>query len=201
MKEIIVTAVLSAMLTVSGSYFVMKSQLTAEQDYWLKRQNYEQSQQVLNKKIELLESFNDKFLKLDLLTSQMKLESSSFQAELHICHEAIILKSENYECKAKVEKFLSVSYAYRQQMYDLSVILQMLPIYYPTKVTSLIEPLNKVIEDNYHSVDKSLEKFDSTKLSRPMADYFKRDMRSTKEFQEYRGLLIEAMLTNIQQKQ
>ncbi|MCG9583684.1 hypothetical protein L1D09_19290 [Vibrio tubiashii] len=64
MKEIIFTAILSALLTVAGSYYLMSSQLTAEQDYWLNRQTQELAEKKLNKQVELLESFNDIYLNL-----------------------------------------------------------------------------------------------------------------------------------------
>ncbi|ELV8631647.1 hypothetical protein QNE64_004323 [Vibrio vulnificus] len=198
MKEVIFTAVLSAMLTVSGSYFVMKSQLTAEQDYWLSRQKFERKQELLEKQIDMLETFNSKFLKLDLLTSKLKMKTSSFQAELHLCYEAVVSKSDSFKCKADGTVVLNASYEYRQAMHELSVTLQMLPVYFSNNVTSLIPELNTIIEDNYTAVDTSLEKFDDEKLGRPMSDYFQRDMNSTTEFRLVREKLISAMLQDIQ---
>ncbi|EJE8549670.1 hypothetical protein M5238_004451 [Vibrio vulnificus] len=198
MKEVIFTAVLSALLTVSGSYFVMKSQLTAEQDYWLSRQKYEREQQLLDRQIQLLETFNSKFLKLDLLTSKLKMKTSSFQAELHLCYQAVASKSDSFKCKADGNVVLNASYEYRQAMHELSVTLQMLPVYFSNNVTSLVPELNTIIEDNYSAVDASLEKFDSERLERPMSEYFQRDMNSTTEFRSIREKLISAMLLDIQ---
>jgi hypothetical protein len=76
MKEIIITAVITSFLTIVSSYFLMSSQFTAEQEYWLNRQNHERLEITLDKKIKLLESFNEDFLKLDVLTSKMKMTSS-----------------------------------------------------------------------------------------------------------------------------
>lgn len=197
MKEIIITAILSAILTVTGSYFIMKSQLTAEQNYWLERQAHERLSKALDSKVKLLESFNNEFLKLDALTSKMKLVSSNLQAEFHVCYEAIKLNAKDFNCKANSNDYLNVSYKYREQTYKLSVTLQMLPIYYGENVSSLITPLNKIIQQNFDNINNTLEKVDKNNLDREVSVYFERDMNSTPEFQKARGILIQAMLDDI----
>lgn len=196
MKEIIFTAVLSSLLTVSGSFFLMKSQLTSEQDYWLDRQKHDREAKALDNKVKLLESFNDSFLKLNVLTTKTKIALSTFQANLHICEEAIKLEAKDFKCEAKAEDYLKLIFEYREQSHKLSVVLQMLPIYFGEEVSSLIVPLNDLINSNYQKITHSQTE-DKNKQELELSDYYKREFSSIPGFMDARNNLIKAMLNDI----
>ncbi|CAH6902230.1 conserved hypothetical protein [Vibrio chagasii] len=193
MRDIIVTAVLTSVLTIAGSYFVMKTQLTAEQDYWLNRQKLERAELKVNKQIEMLESFNDLVLNFDLQTNNVLMNAAKFKAELHLCKQAALIDAKEFECKASTEIYAPHRNQYLQQAYKLSVLMQMLPLYFSDEVVSHVGAVNKLIADNH----RRLEEIMMLESVSDSSQYFQYNMDTPEGYMKVREQVISAMLKEI----
>ncbi|KGR32555.1 hypothetical protein OA39_05109 [Vibrio campbellii] len=199
MKEIIFTAILSALLTVSGSYYLMNSQLTAEQDYWLNRQTQELAEKKLNKQVELLESFNEIYLNLQLQSMKAMMGAAKFKADLHICYQAMELNYSEYKCDTKVEERLKEKQRYQQQVYKLSVLMQMFPLYFSDEVTSKVPVIHTALVKNNEKLEElSAYEVKGKYLDTEATVYFEREMETSPDFEKARTEVIDAMLREIQ---
>lgn len=199
MKEIIFTAILSALLTVGGSYYLMSTQLTAEQDYWLNRQTQELAEKKLNKQVELLESFNDIYLNLKLQSMQAMMGAAKFKADLHICYQAAELNYSEYKCDTKVEEHLKEKLRYQQQVYKLSVLMQMLPLYFSDEVTNKVPVIHAAVVKNNEKLDAlTTYEVKGKYIDTEATVYFERDMETSADFENARTEVIDVMLREIQ---
>ncbi|MGR2823801.1 hypothetical protein ABMX69_21815 [Vibrio vulnificus] len=199
MKEIIFTAILSALLTVAGSYYLMSSQLTAEQDYWLNRQTQELAEKKLNKQVELLESFNDIYLNLQLQSLKAMTGTAKFKADLHLCYQEMERKSSEYKCDTKVEELLKEKQLYQQQIYKLSVLMQMFPLYFSGEVTNKVPVIQAALEKNNERLfELSTYEVKGKYLDTEATVYFEREMEISPDFEKARTEVIDAMLREIQ---
>jgi hypothetical protein len=108
-----------------------------------------------------------------------------------------VLKPKDFKCKTAANDYLKISYKYREQMYKLSVTLQMISIYYGYEISALVPELNKIIQRNFDDINESLVRVDKDKLNCSMSVYFERNMNSIPEFQKAREIVIQAMLKDI----
>ncbi len=194
MRDIIVTAVLTSILTVAGSYFVMQKQLTAEQDYWLSRQHLERAESRVNKQMELLESFNDIFLNLDLQTNNVLMQAAKLKAEIHLCKHALLIGAKEYKCKASTDEYFPHRNRYLQQVHKLSVLMQMLPLYFSDDVVSYVDTVNQLVSDNHSRLEKIMAQESATDTGQ----YFQHNMDTPEEYMNVRKQIISAMIKEIQ---
>ena len=188
-KEIIITAVLTSALTLGCSYFIMKSQLTEEQKYWLERFRTERAQIILNKKVQLLEQLNEGILESEVLAKELKLSFSSFHARMELSRVDPDCNLDDIHLEKKIVD-------YHKHISRLAAKFQMVPVYFPNNVANLVEPLNRAIELNYKDNEKTLIQF-STSDPKQTEDYFKRNFDTVRELTEARKILIKKMLEDI----
>nr|WP_320015681.1 hypothetical protein [uncultured Desulfobacter sp.] len=188
-KDILITAVLTSVLTLGCSYFIMKSQLSEEQKYWSERFRTERAQDILNKKVTLLEELNSGILESEVLAKEIKLSFSSFNALMELCRVDPKCDINNVEFNKKVVN-------YHKYINRLAAKFQMVPVYFPNDIALIVEPLSRAIELNYEANAKTLIDFSITDPKKTK-DYFERDFNTVGELTKIRLKLIKKMLDDI----
>ncbi|HIJ80007.1 MAG: hypothetical protein OEY01_16055 [Desulfobulbaceae bacterium] len=187
--EIILTALLTSTLTLGCSYFIMKSQLSDEQKYWSERFRTERAQDILNKKVTLLEELNAGILESEILAKEIKLSFSSFNALLETCRV-------DPECDLNSVQLDKKVVDYHKHINRLAAKFQMVPLYFSNDIALMVEPLSRAIESNYEANTKTLIEFSITD-PKQTKDYFERDFNTVGELTKIRLILIKKMLDDI----
>ena len=188
-KDILITAVLTSALTLGSSYFIMKSQLSEEQKYWSERFRTERAQDILNKKVSLLEELNAGILESEVLAKEIKLSFSSFNALIELCRVDPKCDINSVELNKKVV-------TYHKHINRLAAKFQMVPVYFPNDIGLMVEPLSRALESNYEANAKTLIEFSVTD-PKQTKDYFERDFSTVGELTEIRLKLIKKMMDDI----
>jgi len=188
--EIVLTAIVTALLTFIGSYFVMTSQLSKEQEYWSDRMKKERLQVLMDRQLNLFEEVNSDILLAEVMVKDYKIESAKYYSlyELAKISPRNVIEVNANDVYNKVVE-------YHKHLYKLSAKLQMVALYFNEKVSSLIASLSKSLEDNYKN--NTLRDSLSHNQIGILKDYFNMDFETIKELSENRINLIKAMHDNI----
>jgi hypothetical protein len=189
--KIISTSIVTALLTLVSSYYLMFSQLKEEQNYWITRTHVERVQELLDRRIKLFEELNSKILLNEVLSKDFKVFSAVYMANLEL--------KMNYG--GKLDNNMSTKFDVKalelhKGINELGAKIQMCELYFGAEVDSLLNPLSKAIGENY---SRNLVLGDSIKLSdkTSVASYFDKDFETIKELTENRLSILKAMRAEI----
>ena len=189
--KIALTAVITSLLTLSTSYFIMSSQLSKEQDYWKSRKRIEGLQALSDRQIKLFEDINSQILLIEVLSKDFKLESAKFKANIELYKT-----SKNFKNKVDESSLENKAVEYHKQINLLGSKLQMATLFFGKEVDSLIIPLNQALELNYNN---NLILNDSNKIQglESTLDYFKHDFNTISLVSDNRLKFLGAMIKDI----
>jgi hypothetical protein len=188
--EIVLTALITSLLTFIGSYFVMSSQLSKEQEYWSDRMKKERIQDLMNRQLNLFEEVNSDILLSEVMVKDYKIELAKFYSLYELAKYSPKIAKE-----VNANDVYNKGVEYHKHLNKLGAKLQMVALYFNEKVNSLIVPLSKALEDNYRN--NALRDSSSQNQIGISKDYFNRDFETIKELSDNRINLIKAMRDNI----
>lgn len=183
LREIVLTAVITGVLTTVFSFLLMKSQLSEEHKYWEKRLKKERLVEMLDRQVVLYEEINKGILKAEIDVRQLKILASEFNVNMSMTKQ-YIKKPENIN-----DDFKKNMIEYHKFIYAFSSKIQMIPIYFTERVDTLIKPMIKALEDNYNHTLKIGE----TVAIDSISEYLNKDYETIKSLTDYRLKLITAM--------
>lgn len=183
---IILTSIITAMLTLLASYFIMSKQLSKEHNYWISRTKTERNIQLMEKRISLIQKLNNNILSIELLAKTSKLYAAKFQSDIllnkNVNDELEILNTKNIKYHNEINKLIGN--------------LQLSEIYFSSEVDVLINPLIVSIEKNssHNQIFRdTINKNDINELIK----YFQRDFSSIPELTNKKMEFIKAMRDDI----
>ncbi|AKU54695.1 hypothetical protein CGH43_24475 [Vibrio parahaemolyticus] len=184
-KDILITAVITSLLSVSGSYWLVSKQLEAEQGYWIKREKIERIEKTYEKQVSIMENVNYGILTVSELLRNANISSAAFNAQIEMCK--IYPKS---KCDLDAER-TNIKYSeYFKEANRLNTQLQIAEWYFGNEVRESIKLLDSALKRNYQ------HKRTPEIINEPM-DYFKVDFNSISEIEEQRAELINLMRKDI----
>ncbi len=192
LKIIILTAIITSILTVFGSYFLMYSQLSYEQDYWKERIKTEKLIELVDKQIIIMNEINEGVLTNEALVKHFKLISAKYMSDLSLSYNG-----GNGLTEDSKQNFENKSLELHKQIVTLASKIQESEFYFEEEVDSLLDPLLDALNKNYQtnlvigSADIDVKDINSIKK------YFDRDFETIKVLKEKRMELIKAMRDEI----
>ena len=184
--KIFLTALITSILTLGSSYFLMFSQLEKEQEYWITRLKTERLQVLLDREIKLFEDINTSILIIEVLAKDFKISAIKFRADIEMAKEFQDrdINNNDYLANKAIE--------YHKHINNLTSKLQMAEFYFGHEVDSLINPLSKTLGINYNT---NLILRDSVEINglESVFEYFKRDFETVEELTENRLKILKAM--------
>jgi hypothetical protein len=197
LKEIVITALLTAVLTLTSSYFLIFSQLDMEHDYWKKRTQSERLTSLLDRRIEVMEGINKDILIFEILAENFKMYSIDFITntkllELEKKATREMIKDGGIERRAFQKKSEEIT----KHIYILASKLQMAEMYFDNNVDELIRPLSAAIEKNYShnlALSSTIDQLDADSLEKLL----KKDRKSIEVLKIQRLKIIKAMRIEI----
>jgi len=197
LKEIIITAFLTSLFTLTTSYFLIFNQLDMEHEYWQKRSQSERLTNLLDRRINLMASVNENILLYEILAENFKFHSIDFITNLKMIEQE---KPSNELLKDLYSRrviFQKKSDEIKKHVYILSSQLQMVETYFGNDVDELIQPLSDAIEKNYSNnlvLGAPISKLDASSLT----ELLKKDRRTIQILTTHRLRLITEMRAEIE---
>ncbi|EIJ0985503.1 TPA: hypothetical protein I7701_22990 [Vibrio vulnificus] len=180
-KDILITAMITSVLSVSGSYWLMSKQLEAEQDYWIKREKIERVEKIYEKQVSIMEKVNLGILSVSELLRNANISSAAFNAQVELCKTYPESK-----CDLNAEK-INIKYSeYFKEENHLYTQLQMADWYFGNEVRESIKLLDSALKKNYQH-ERTPEVINEA------TDYFKVDFNSISELEDQRAELLNSM--------
>jgi len=186
-SEILLTALITAVITSICSFLLTRNQLSKEQEYWEKRLLKERAINILDKQISLFEEVNSMILELQILTKEIKILAAKFNIN------STMLKYGDNSNSKEFDELYNKLVDYHKKLYSHSSKIQMLPLYFTNGVDSLIEPLRKTLELNYKNNFIIGEEVDLKNIQ----SYFDKDFETIEELENVRTNLLKAMIDDI----
>jgi len=189
--KIVLTSIVTALLTLTSSYFLMFSQLEEEQKYWKTRTRVERIQELIDKQTELFESLNSKILLNEALAKDFKVYSASYMTKL-----AFANKYDSELDKEMTQQLHIKALEYHKEINELGSKIQICELYFGSEVDSLLNPLSIALIENYN---RNLILGDSIELENQpgVASYFESDFETIKELTDNRISILKAMRAEI----
>lgn len=186
-KDILITALLTSILSVSGSYWLMSKQLEAEQDYWIKREKVERVEKTYEKQVSVMEKVNLGILTVSDSLREANVFSAAFNAQVEMCKAYPKSK-----CDLDAEKTTIKYSEYFKEVNKLYTQLQMADWYFGDDVRESIKLLDVALKKNYQ-LDRTPDTINDP------TDYFKVDFNAITELEEQRAELLNLMRRDISQ--
>lgn len=142
LKTIILTAIITTILTVLTQYFLQKNQLANEQDYWKKRFNIENANNINNLRIKYIEEISSSIYQLEIQVKEIKILKD------------IVEYSKSDEDYKKLNKLLV---QYHKDLYALASKMEMASLYFDEDVKSELDKLGKAVTKNFQQKNGELE--------------------------------------------
>ncbi|TDQ33390.1 hypothetical protein [Zeaxanthinibacter enoshimensis] len=191
LKIIILTAIITSILTVLGSYFLMYSQLSYEQDYWKERIKTEKLIELVDKQTILMNEINEGILTNQTLVKHYKLLSAKYMSKLSLSYNRGKGLTEDFQ-----QNFENKSLELHKQIMTLASKIQESELYFQGEVDSLLNPLSEALNKNYQTnlfTGSDIHNQDINSIEM----YFDRDFETLKVLKEKRMELIKAMRDEI----
>ncbi|MCF8337923.1 MAG: hypothetical protein K9I74_08065 [Bacteroidales bacterium] len=186
LTEIILTAIITALLTSISSFFLTKSKLKQEQNYWQKRLVTERLVKIHDRQISLYEEINTGILETEALARELKLMASQYNVYASIA----TLGSDNYKnFKAFHNDFMEKKFEYIKYIHSFSGKIQLIPMYFTTRVDTLIEPLRVALQNN---IAKQLSIGEKVELD-SISEIYNNDYETIKELTDTRINILKTM--------
>ena len=186
-SEILLTALITAIITSICSFLLTRNQLSKEQEYWEKRLSKERSINILDKQISLFEEVNSRILELEVMAKEIKILAPVFNS-----YTTMLKYGESNNAKG-INEFHEKLVDYHKKLYSFSSKIQLLPLYFTKGVDSLIEPLGKSLEANYKNNLIIGEDIDFKNIQ----SYFDKDFETIEALTNSRIYLLKAMIEDI----
>jgi hypothetical protein len=185
------TAILTAILTLVSSWFLLYRQLSKEQEYWTKRAKIERLQNLSATQIKLFEEINKMILDCELLAKEVKLDQVEFATRL-TGPKSIRESKDLITGKQLQEKIIG----YHHRLYELGSKLQMAGIYFGNAVDKPIKELGKALEKNY--MNNSIMNVPIEKQTLvDVLEYYKKDFGPMEILEKNRTVLLDSMSRQI----
>lgn len=175
-KTILSTAIITSFLTVFTQYFLQKSQLSEEQNYWKKRYNIERVQGINDQRLKLIEEISEGILQLEYQAKQIKIQSA-------------VVKYLNDE--KQIDEFKELTLKYHKDLYLLASKMEIASIYFDEKVDKNLMKLSEALIQNYQN---NYTKNTDSKIQIPE---FNQDFETIDKLKEIKKQTFEMMLNNM----
>lgn len=176
LKTIILTAIITAFLTVITQFFLQKNQLSNEQDYWKERYNIENVQSVNNVRLKLIEEISEGILQLEIQAKEIKIQSVVVKYSLN---------------KDDIEELRQLVTNYHKDLYRISSKMEIASIYFDNEVDKKLLNLGKALTENFKN---NYVKIATEEFSIPE---FKLDFETIEKLPKIKKETFEAMLKNM----
>ncbi len=187
LKVVILTSFLTSILTVLGSYFLMYSQLSYEQNYWKERIKTEKGIELIDKQTALMIEVNERILSNAILVRDFKILLTKHISDLNL----------GFLDESKSQYVLNKYFELQKQIIRLCSKMQESEFYFGSKVDSLLISLSEALDKNYNNnlilSSTNLKSKDINLINK----YFNQDFGTIKILTEKRFELIEAMRNEI----
>lgn len=150
LKTIILTAIITTILTVITQYFLQRNQLANEQDYWKKRFNIENANNVNNLRIKYIEEISSSIYQLEIQVKEIKILKD------------IVEVSKSDDDYKELNKLLM---QYHKELYALASKMEIASLYFDEDVKSELDKLGKAITKNFQNKNGELE--NDSKIIKP----------------------------------
>jgi hypothetical protein len=187
LKAIILTAIATAILTSAGSYFLMYSQLSYEQDYWKERTRTEQVLALLEKQTLLMNEINEGIMINETLVKNYKLHSAKFMSDMSLAYHSgeSIPADDSFSIESRALEL-------HQQIDRLAAKIQESELYFSAEVDSLLNPLSQALQANYNTNQVLIGELDYKDVE-SIKLYFQRDFETISELRDKRYAIYQAM--------
>lgn len=189
--KIIITAVVTSVLTLLSSWFILFKQQNNEQKYWLMRSRNERLQKLSDQQIKLFEETNNDILTAELMSKDLKLSTIEFTAKLY-GSKSIRESKELISGNQLKEKAI----AYNKLTNKLGSDFQMCAIYFGSAVNKPIKEVSEAIAKNYNNNSILGEPVEKQSLS-SVLNYFTKDMGTIELLEKNRICLLDSMQRQI----
>jgi len=183
LSEIVLTAVITAILTSVSSFILTRSQLSQEQVYWEQRLQKERLVEMLDRQIALYEEINTGILNTESLARELKIRGSEFNVNISMARLG------KQDIKEINTAFQEKAMEYHKHIYNFSGKLQLIPLYFSNRVDSLINPLRIALENNGNH---NLSIGDVVELDK-IKEYLNKDYETIEELKDVRMKILKAM--------
>lgn len=191
LKIIILTAIITSVLTVFGSYFLMYSQLSYEQNYWKERIKTEKLIELVDKQTIIMNEINEGILTNEALVKHFKILSAKYMSDLSLSYNG-----GNSLTEGSQQNFENKSLELHKQIMTLASKIQESELYFQEEVDSLLNPLSDALYKNYQAnlvIGSDIDYKDINSIKK----YFDWDFETIKVLKEKRMELIKAMRDEI----
>jgi hypothetical protein len=185
--KIILTAVITTILTLCSSYFLLTRQFEKEQQYWVKRTKTERLQNLLDRQTQLFEEINSGILRSEVMAKDLKLYAVEFTVRLK--GEQQLQEMVNLASSKEIEE---KQVAYQNQLNELASKIQMAELYFGVGVDTLIRDLGNSFGKNFRHNLIFQDSFSSMSLSSAL-EFFKKDFETIDLLQQNRLKFLKAM--------
>jgi len=187
--EIFVTALITSILSLGGSYLLTKNQLSEEHKYWEKRTYLEHIDKLIEKKTKLYEEINRQILSLEVTAKDYKLLYAELSLTMHLCKTTPTTCEDLTEVNKKIFQKKS---EFQQDLNILVSKLQSLSFLFGHKVESLATPLLEAISLNSVAKDEPSD-LNTTEYE----NFYNKNFETIQEVKNAREKLLNAMSDEI----
>jgi hypothetical protein len=174
-KTILVTAIVTASLTVATQYFLQNDKLSSEQEYWNKRYRIESIDKINSQRLQIVDELTKELLQLEVKANEIKINTAASK----------------YFTKPEEMKALNdLMVQYHKDLNFFAAKIQMTSLYFGKEVNNLIPIVGKTLELNFQN--NLLTKQDGTKISE-----FDLDFETIDTLTQSRLKLSKAMIEEI----
>ena len=180
LKEIIITAILTAFFTVPTSLFLQRNQLGHEQEYWEKRFKTEKTYELMKEQVNLMEEINSSLL-------EATNSARNVQIDMKIFNDVLILqKGQKTKIDFDLKEAQQRTFKYHELEQKVISKMQLIPVYFNNEVNELALPVFNALQD----YSKYKMPYDNDTL-----EFF--DLNNAQTLEKLRIDMISKMIQNI----
>lgn len=133
-RTILITAIVTAILTVVTQYFLQNDKLSSEQEYWSKRYQIESIDKINDQRMQMVDELTKELLQLEIKAKEIKINSAA---------------SKYFTKPEEMKELNDLLVQYHKDQNFFAAKIQMVSLYFGKEVNSLIPVLGKTLELNF----------------------------------------------------
>ncbi|MFN0188650.1 MAG: hypothetical protein ACKVQV_08110 [Bacteroidia bacterium] len=133
---ILVTAIVTAILTVATQYFLQNDKLSSEQEYWNKRYKVESIDKINSQRLQIVDELTKELLQLEIKAKEIKINTAA---------------SKYFTQPEEVKALSDLMVQYHKDLNFFAAKIQMTSLYFGKEVNDLIPIVGKTLELNFQN--------------------------------------------------
>jgi hypothetical protein len=135
-KTILVTAIVTAILTVATQYFLQNDKLSSEQEYWNKRYRIESIDKINSQRLQIVDELTKELLQLEIKAKEIKINTAA---------------SKYFTKPGEMKALNDLMVQYHKDLNFFAAKITMTSLYFGKEVNDLIPIVGKTLELNFQN--------------------------------------------------